>query len=128
MEEMTRSVYGGKTMQKTTREHVTRFQKDHGVCLDTRNLESYWVITARIPKNLESLHHVHYARKFIASRNEGGSVLIITNPQVSDNYAVENWGEMDSFDNFVEKALAQILADKIAMDTQETGECGAGCA
>lgn len=115
-------------MRKETEEHIKKFQQDHEVSLETHNLGSYWIITARTLRNQQSLHSLHYARKFITSRNEEGRVLVVTNPRLSDSYAVENWGEMASFENFFEKAIARILTDKIGMDQHESEESGVGCA
>jgi hypothetical protein len=85
------------------------------------------MVTARIPKKQETLHHVHYARKYITSRNEEGNILIIPQPERSDVYLVENWGKMETFDDFLEKALARILEDKKESDTGNEEGCGKGC-
>ena len=40
----------------------------------------------------------------------------------------ESWGTMELFDDFVEKALARILTDKIAMDREDADVCTTRCA
>jgi len=114
-------------MREETQNLVNKFQQEHEVYLDTQNLETYWVITARVPKKEGTLHHVHRARKYITARNEGGSVLIIPHPEVSDAYFVESWGAMDSFDDFVEKTLDRILADMNAIENEGAEGCGTNC-
>jgi pyruvate dehydrogenase complex dehydrogenase (E1) component len=114
-------------MLQTTQKDLNKFRQEHEIYVDVQDLETYWVVTARIPKKEETLHRVHRVRKYITSRNDEGNVLILPNPEISENYLVENWGEMDSFDDFVEKALARILIDKEEAD-QGTGEgCGTSC-
>jgi len=114
-------------MHTTTQELVNGFQREHEVYLDTQDLKTYWVITARIPKKQQTLHHLHYARKFITTPHEKGSVLIVVNPDVSDAYTVENWGEMDTFEDFVKKALIRIQESQTTTDEREGGDCGTSC-
>lgn len=115
-------------MQEQTREILKKFEQDHEVYIDAQNLESYWVINARIPKKTESMHHTHQGRKYVTTRNEGGSVLILPNPEISNAYFVENWGEMDTFEEFVDKTLARILEEMNAAEQGEAEGCGTGCA
>lgn len=114
-------------MLKTTQEHLNRFQQEHEVYLDAQDLKTYWAVTARIPKKGDLAHRSHRARKYITARTEGGSVLILPNPHLADVYFVENWGEMGSFDEFIEKALVRILEDKEETDRGEEEVCGASC-
>jgi hypothetical protein len=115
-------------MREEIQELVKKFEQDYEIPVDAQNLETYWVVTARIPKKEETLHHVHRAGKYITTRNERGSVLIVLNPQISDDYVVENWGEMDTFEDFVKKALTRILEDKNAADEGQAEGCGTSCA
>lgn len=115
-------------MREETQELVKKFEQDYEIPVDAQNLETYWAITARIPKKEETLHNVHRARKYITTRNEKGSVLVVINPEKSDEYVVENWGEMETFEDFVKKALARILEDKNAADEGEAEDCGTSCA
>jgi hypothetical protein len=115
-------------MQEATREILKKFEQDHEVYVDAQNLETYWVINARIPKRTETLHHVHRGRRYITTRNQGGSVLIVPHPEVSDAYFVESWGEMDTFEEFVDRTLVHILEDMNAAEQGEAEGCGTGCA
>jgi len=54
-------------------------------------------------------------------------VLILPDPRISDAYQVESWGKMESFDDFVKKALASILADRNAADKGQEKKCGTSC-
>jgi hypothetical protein len=108
-------------MREEIQELVKKFEQDYEIPVDAQNLEMYWVVTARIPKKEETLHHVHRAGKYI-------SVLIVLNPQISDDYVVENWGEMDTFEDFVKKALTRILEDKNAANEGQAEGCGTSCA
>ena len=115
-------------MREETQVLIKKFEQDYGITVDARNRETYWVVTARIPKNRGTLLRVYQARKYIATRNDRGSVLIVPNYQVSERYFVETWGEMDTFEGFVKKALARILADRNTADNEETEGCGISCA
>ena len=106
---------------------MDEFQKEHEVYLDAQDLVTYWAVTARMPKKQETLHRTHRARKYITSRSEGGSVLILPNPHLADRYLVENWGPMDTFDEFVEKALVRILENKEENDLETEEGCGTSC-
>jgi len=77
------------------------------------------VITVQIPKKQQTLHQTHYARKFITSRNEGGSVphnCVVQPGCISNVHSVENQGEIDTFEDFVEKTLAHTLKTKEESD------------
>jgi hypothetical protein len=114
-------------MLNPTRDQVTKFQQEHEVSIDAQHLETPLVITVQIPKKQQTLHQTHYARKFITSRNEGGSVLIVVNPDVSNVHSVENQGEIDTFEDFVEKTLAHTLEDREESDQGPKVCCGASC-
>lgn len=107
---------------------IKKFERDYEITVDAQDRETHWVINARIPKNQESLHHLHRERKYITTRNLEGRVLLVLNPLISDDYVVETWGEMNTFEKFVKKALVQILADNITADNGETEGCGTSCA
>jgi hypothetical protein len=114
-------------MREETLDRLKKFEQDYEIPIDAQNRETYWVIIARIPKNQETLHHAHRVRKYISTRKLKGHVLLVLNQQISDDYVVENWGEMDTFEEFVKKALARILEDKNAADEGEAEGCGAVC-
>lgn len=115
-------------MREEIQELVKKFEQDYEIPVDAQNPETNWVVTARIPKKEETLHPAHRVRKYITTRNLKGHVLLVLNQQISDDYVVENWGEMDTFEEFVKKALARILEDKNAADEGEADVCGAVCA
>jgi len=114
-------------MLETTQKQLNKFRRDHEIYVDADDLETYWVVTARIPKKEETLHHVHYERKYVTSRNNEGNVLILPHPEVSESYTAENWGGMDAFDDFVIKALARIQEDKEEADQVPREGCGESC-
>ncbi len=114
-------------MLPETENHVRKFQQETEVYLDTRDLKDYWVITARPPKGGDELHHTHRSRKFVSSRNMDGAVLVLPDPELSPQYTVENWGTMDRFEDFVEKAMDRIRTDMDQFSQGSTGECGASC-
>ena len=115
-------------MREETQGLIKKFEQDYGITVDARNHKTYWVITARIPKSRGTLLRVYHARKFIATLNDRGSVLIIPDYQVSERYFVETWGELDTFEGFIKKALARILEDRNTADNGETEGCGTICA
>jgi hypothetical protein len=98
-------------MTNDVRELLDKFKQEHEVYVDAQDLKSYWMVHARLPRNQESLHNLHQGRKYISSRNDEGTVLILTNPEISDAYVLESWGNMETFGDFVDKALARILED-----------------
>ncbi len=111
-------------MREDMQELIKKCEQDYGITVDARDMETYWVITARIPKNQEARVQVDHVRKYIATRNDRGSVLIVPNAQVSDRYFVETWGEMETLENFVKMALARIPADGNSAPTGEAEGCG----
>jgi hypothetical protein len=116
-------------MRETTLELLKKFEVDNEIYVSATETLTYWVVYARIPQiHEEGPHHMHHGIKYVSGPNEDGNVLILRDPFVSDAYSVETWGPMETIDDFVKKALAQILADKSAADKGETGGCGTGCA
>ncbi len=125
-------------MIKNMKDHLKKFEQDHEIYVDAQDAKSYWLVMARIPRKQDSpvlnpydqpdrLHHLHHAIKYISGLNEEGNVLVFSDPEISENFSIENWGKMDTFDDFVEKALAQILADKEESDEGSKEGCGTGC-
>jgi hypothetical protein len=111
---------------ETMEELLKKFEQEHEVYVDAQDAKSYWMVNARLPKKQESLHNLHRARKYVTSRNKEGIVLVLPNPAISDSYSLETWGTMDTFRDFVEKALARILEDLAGSDLGG-GECERGC-
>jgi hypothetical protein len=115
-------------MGKKTEELLKKFERDHEIYVDATDALTYWIIHARTPKSQEEgLHHLHLGKKYVSGPNEDGNVLIIPDPRISDAYLVESWGKMDSFDDFVNTALARILSDKESQDQGQEEGCGTGC-
>jgi hypothetical protein len=115
-------------MKETTQELLKKFERDYEVYVDATDALTYWIIHARIPKSHEDgLHHLHRGKKYVSGPNQDGSVLILPDPAVSDAYLVESWGTMESFDDFVKKALASILSDKEAETAGHKESCGSSC-
>jgi hypothetical protein len=115
-------------MKETTQELIKKFEQDYEIYIGATDALTYWVIHARVPKSQEEgLHHLHLGKKYVAGPNQDGNVLVIPDPRRSDAYTVESWGQMDTFDDFVKKALARILSDKDAADQGQEGGCGTSC-
>ena len=120
------------------KDYLKKFEQDHEIYVDAQDAKSYWLVMARIPKKQDSpslnpydqpdrLHHLHRAIKYISGLNEEGNVLVFSDPEITENYSIENWGKMDTFDDFVEKALASILEDKGESDKGMKEGCGTSC-
>ncbi len=115
-------------MQEKTRELMKKFEQDYEVYVSATDALTYWVIYARIPKSqAEGTHHLHNGVRYVTGPKEDGNVLVMRDPSVSDTYSVESWGPMGTIDDFVKKALAQILVDKEARDKGQEEACGASC-
>jgi gentisate 1,2-dioxygenase len=125
-------------MMKNMKDRLKKFEQDFEIYVDAQDAKSYWFVMARIPRKQDSpvlnpydkpdrLHHLHRSKKYISGLNEEGKVLVFSEPELTENYSIENWGKMDTFDDFVEKALASILAEKEESDKGMKEGCGAGC-
>ena len=108
-------------------EMLKKFEAEHEVYVDAQNAKSYWMVNARFPQEQDSLHTIHRPIKYISSRNDEGTVLVLTNPEMSESYSIENWGTMDKFEDFVRKALDQILEYKDQTTQANKEGCGTGC-
>ncbi len=109
------------------KERLKKFEQEHEIYVDARDLLNYWTITARIPKKGDNVHHTHYMRQFITARHETGVVIVLPDPEVYMTYSVEDWGRLESIDDFVDKALPRILADKEESDAGVQENCGQSC-
>ena len=125
-------------MIKSMKDRLKKFEQDYEIYVDAQDAKSYWFVVARIPKKQDSpvlnpydqpdrLHHVHRGKKYISGLNEEGNVLVFSDPEITENYSIENWGKMDTFDDFVDKALADILAEKEESEKGFKEGCGTGC-
>jgi hypothetical protein len=109
------------------KERLKKFEQEHEIYVDAQDLLNYWTITARIPKKGDGVHSTHYMRQFITARHETGVVIVIPDPEVYMTYLVEDWGRLESIDDFVDKALPRILADKEESDAGTQESCGQSC-
>jgi len=108
-------------------ERLKKFEQEHEIYVDAQDLLNYWTITARIPKKGDDVHSTHYMRQFITARHETGVVIVLPDPEVYMTYSVEDWGRLESLDDFVDKALPRILADKEESDAGAQESCGKSC-
>jgi hypothetical protein len=115
-------------MEEKTRELLKKFEQEHEIYVSATDKLTYWIIYARIPKSREQgVHNLHIGRKYVSGPNEDGNVLILPDPDNSEAYLVESWGEMGTIDDFVGKALPHILSDKDAADNGQGEGCGTSC-
>jgi hypothetical protein len=112
-------------MKETTLDLIKKFEDDYEINVSATEALTYWVVYARV--QAEGARHFHHGIKYVSGPNEDGNVLVLKDPFVSDTYSVESWGPMETIDDFVKKALAQIIADKTAADKGQEEGCGTSC-
>jgi len=111
-------------VMEKTRDLLKKFEQDHEIYVSAQDAQTFWLVNARIPKKQESYHQ---SRKYVSGPNENGNVLIFPDHQRSDAYITENWGTMETFDDFVDKVLTAILANKAESDQKLQEGCGSSC-
>ena len=111
-------------VEKKIQELLKKFEQDHEIYVSAQDAQTFWMVNARISKKQESHHR---SRKYVSGPNEQGNILIFPDHERSDAYVTENWGTMETFGDFVDKALASILADKEESDLNLKEGCGASC-
>jgi len=109
-------------MFKKTEDMLKRFEQDHEIYVEARDQKSYWEVTAKMPKKIDSLHRLHRTKQYITGREQEGNVLIIQNPEVYESYTVEQWGEFKTFDDFVGRVLEALQDDIVEYES----DCKAG--
>jgi len=115
-------------MQKETDDLLKRFEEEYETYVSATDKLTYWIIYARIPKTGEKgTHHLHNGKKYVTGPNEEGNVLILPDPDNSELYEVESWGNMPTIDDFVKKALPRILFEKQESESGNKESCGASC-
>jgi len=115
-------------MQEKTLDLIKKIEHDYKISVGATDARTYWIIHARVPKKQETGFYCLYTRrKYITAPNQEGSVLILPHPRISDAYLIESWGEMETFDDFVRKALSQIIVDTNVADNEEAEGYGTGC-
>ncbi|HTY15450.1 MAG TPA: hypothetical protein VMC42_07055 [Methanoregulaceae archaeon] len=95
-------------MAESVKARLKKFERDHEVYVDAVDEKSYWIITAKIP---QSQKHAHRMKQYIGAINARGSVVVIDNPVLSENYHVEQWENIGTFDDFLERGFERILED-----------------
>jgi hypothetical protein len=115
-------------MMANTVDLLKKFEQEHEVYVTADDTKFYWVVTARIPKKEETFHRTHRGKTYVSGLNQKGNVLVFPDSDLPQNYTLETWGSMNSFEEFVDKALERILAEK-EENTQGLAEgCGTQCA
>jgi hypothetical protein len=104
-------------MFEKTEKLLKKFEQDHEIYVEARDQKSYWEVTAKMPKKIDSLHRLHRTKKYISGREQEGNVLVLQNPEVYESYTVEQWGPMATFDDFVGKALSALKQDVIEYES-----------
>jgi len=115
-------------MKAETVEMLKKFEQDHEIYVSADDSRFYWVVTARIPKKDETLHHVHRGKTYVSGLNQEGNVLIFPDPDLPARYTLESWGKLTSFEEFLNRALENILAEKEELAKGLTEGCGTTCA
>jgi hypothetical protein len=95
-------------MSETIKEKLKKFEQDHEVYVEARDEKSYWIITAKIPEKGKNAHRM---KQYIGAINAKGSVVVIDNPRISENYHVEQWDGVTTFESFLERGFKRILED-----------------
>ncbi|MDD1683146.1 MAG: hypothetical protein LUO98_04835 [Methanoregula sp.] len=115
-------------MKESTLTLIKKFEQDYEIYVSATEALTYWVVYARVTRSPSAgSSHPHHGIKYVTGPNEDGNVLVLRDPFVSDTYSAESWGKMETIDDFVKKALAQILADKNAADKEKEEGCGTSC-
>jgi len=122
-------------MKQDTLKMVKQFEKDHAVRIETHESTEhpvYWEVTVWMTRSADyqkitgkaDLPRV-WGRKYVTTPTAQGQVLVIRNPQKSDIFTVESWGDLPSYDSFVEKVLDRTTESPLEEDaTTLCEECG----
>ena len=107
-------------MTETVKERLKKFEREHEVYVDAADEKSYWIVTAKIPQKGK---HTHRMKQFIGAINARGSVVVIDNPVLSENYYVEQWDNTGTFDDFLDRAFKRILEDILENESGSGKSC-----
>jgi len=84
---------------------------------------TFWEVTAWMTRTAEYEKMTGKAdlprvcgRKYITTPTAGGMVLVIRNPQSGDTFTTETWGDIPSYDSFVEKVLDRVKESPLDED------------
>jgi len=114
-------------MREKTQDLLKKFEHDYRIYVSATDAQTYWIIHARVPKSeLGEFPPLQPRKKYISGPDQNGSVLILSDSRSSDTCMVESWGPMETFDDFVKKALSQIMVDKNVADKGVAEGCGTG--
>jgi len=117
-----------KNMEEKTVELLKKFEREHEVYISATDMQTYWILFARIPKGGEiGTHNLHISRKYVSGPSEGGNILILPDPENSDSYETDSWGDIRTIDEFVQKALPHILEFMEEMQGTSQEKCGSSC-
>jgi hypothetical protein len=104
-------------MQEKTEELIKKFEQDYEINVGVTETLTSWSVFAQMQeKPGTGFHTRHKGKRYVTGPSANGKVQIFSDPRNSDAYTVESWGMMELCDDFVEKALAHILADRNAAD------------
>ena len=116
-------------MREETQALLKKFEQDHEINVGLTETQLSWSVFAQMQEKTETGYHTrHIGKRYVSGPNENGKVRIFSDIRNSDEYVEESWGTMELCDDFVEKALAHILTDKIAIDREGTDVCTTRCA
>jgi len=116
-------------MREKTQALLQKFEQDHEINVGVTETLTSWSIFAQMQEKTKTGFDTrHIGKRYVTGPNENGKVRIFSDIRNSDAYEEESWGTMELCDDFVEKALARILADKIAMDREGADVCTTRCA
>lgn len=115
-------------MKAETIDLLKKFEQEHEIYVSADDTKFYWIVTARIPGNDETFHHVHQGKTYVSGQNQDGNVLIFPDPDLPERYTLESWGKLNSFEEFVDKTLESILAEKEEHAKGLAEGCGTQCA
>jgi hypothetical protein len=104
-------------MFKKTEDMLKKFEQEHEIYVEARDQKSYWEVTAKMPKKINSLHRLHRTKQYVSGRDQEGNVLILQNPEVYESYTVEQWGAIPTFDDFVAKVLSALKQDVVEYES-----------
>lgn len=122
-------------MQGKTIEKVKKFEKEHGMRIETHETHEnpvWWDVTVWMTKTADyqklagkpDLPRV-WGRKYLTTPTADGQVMVVRSPQKSNAFTIETWGHLSSYDDFVEKVLEQVKDNPLEGDFDTIcEECG----
>lgn len=116
-------------MKETTKELLKQFERDHEIYVSASEALTYWILYARVTRESgPEARNYHHGLKYVSGPGQDGNVLVLRDPFLSDQYSVEEWGNMDTIDDFVEKGLPRILEEAETNAAASPEGCGTSCA